>query len=640
MEKTFQTLEFDKILNKLEELALTENAKERIRNLQIYLSEDELKARMNETTEAKRVLEEVGTPALVSMKDIDRILEIASKGGMLTAEELEYIATTLKSINRLKDFLNRAKKIEVSIAYFADEIIDLEDVREEIERCIRDGKILDNATSNLKDIRRNIINLEEKIKQKADSILLANKKYCSEDYTTVKGGHVCIPIKKEYKSKIEGSVIEKSRTGGTLFVEPAQVEKISTELSSLKLEEENEEIKILYMLTSSLSECFDIFTKNKRIIEELDFIFAKAKLSVDLNGIEPKINTKRYIKIEKARHPLIDKTACVPLDFEIGENANGIIITGPNTGGKTVCIKTVGLFCLMAQCGLHVPAENADICMNNDIFCDIGDGQDINQNLSTFSAHISNILQILGKVTNESLVILDELGSGTDPLEGMGIAIAILEELRKRNCLFLVTTHYAEVKEYGEKADGVINSRMAFDRATLKPLYKLEIGKSGESQALYIAKKLGMPRSIIENAYKYSYKEKEMDKELLEGAEKEIPDTNSKKKIKESKEHKEASKRAESFNIGDSVVVHPENKIGIVCKKADEEGKILVQMQDEKVLVNHKRLELKVPANMLYPEDYDFSIIFDTVENRKKRHQMSKKHCEGMTIEIDNEKKL
>lgn len=639
MEKTFQALEFNKILNKLEELALTENAKERIRNLQIYLSEDELKARMNETTEAKRVLEEIGTPALVSMKDIDRILEIASKGGMLTAEELEYIATTLKAISRLKDFLNRAKKIEVAIAYFADEIIDLGEVREEIERCIRDGKILDNATSDLKDIRRNIINLEEKIKQKADSILLANKKYCSEDYTTIKGGHVCIPLKKEYKNKIEGSVIEKSRTGGTLFVEPVQVEKISTELSSLKLEEENEEIKILYMLTSSLSECFDIFTKNKRIIEELDFIFAKAKLSVDLNGIEPKINSKRYIKIEKARHPLIDKTACVPLDFEIGENANGIIITGPNTGGKTVCIKTVGLFCLMAQCGLHVPAENADICMNNEIFCDIGDGQDINQNLSTFSAHISNILQILSKVTNESLVILDELGSGTDPLEGMGIAIAILEELRKKNCLFLVTTHYAEVKEYGEKADGVINSRMAFDRATLKPLYKLEIGKSGESQALYIAKKLGMPRNIIENAYKYSYKEKEMDKELLEGAE-EILDTSSKKKIKESKEHKETSKRAESFNIGDSVVVHPENKIGIVCQKADEEGKILVQMQDEKVLINHKRLELKVPASMLYPEDYDFSIIFDTVENRKKRHQMSKKHCEGMTIEIENEKKL
>ena len=283
MEKTFQTLEFDKILNKLEELALTENAKKRIRNLQIYLSEDELKARMNEITEAKRVLEEVGTAALVSMKDIDRILEIASKGGMLTAEELEYIATTLKSINRLKDFLSRAKKIEVSISYFADEIIDLEEVREEIERCIRDGKILDNATSDLKDIRRNIINLEEKIKQKADSILLANKKYCSEDYTTIKGGHVCIPLKKEYKNKIEGSVIEKSRTGGTLFIEPVQVEQISTELSSLKLEEENEEIKILYKLTSSLSECFDIFTQNKRIIEELDFIFARAKLSVDLN---------------------------------------------------------------------------------------------------------------------------------------------------------------------------------------------------------------------------------------------------------------------------------------------------------------------------------------------------------------------
>ena len=640
MKKTFQTLEFDKILNKLEEYALTESAKEKIKNLEPYLIEDELKARMNETTESKKVLEEIGTPSLVSMKDIDRILKIASKGGMLTAEELEYIAVTLKAIKRLKDFLNRAKKINVSIAYFSDEIIDLDEVAEEIERCIRDGKILDCATNELKDIRRNIVNLEDKIKQKAETILVANKKYCSEDYTTVKAGHICIPIKKEYKSKVEGSIIEKSRTGGTLFIEPVQVEKISLELSNLKLEEENEEIKILYTLTSSLSESFDIFSKNKRIIEELDFIFAKGKLSLDLNGIEPKINTERYIKLKKARHPLIEKTKCVPLDFEIGKDAKGIIITGPNTGGKTVCIKTVGLFCLMAQCGLHVPADEAEICMNNQFFCDIGDGQDINQNLSTFSAHISNILKILGNVTNESLVILDELGSGTDPLEGMGIAIAILEELRKKECLFLVTTHYAEVKEYGEKATGVINSRMAFDRSTLKPLYKLEIGKSGESQALYIAKKLGMPREMIERAYKHSYKEKEIDQELLEGANEKIIVECKNKQIKKSMKQREKSDKAYRFTIGDSVIVHPENKIGIVCKTANEEGEVLVQMQEKKILVNHKRLELKVTASMLYPENYDFSIIFDTVENRKKRHQMQRKHCDGMVIEIDNEKKL
>lgn len=640
MKKTFQTLEFDKILNKLEEYALTESAKEKIKNLEPYLIEDELKARMNETTESKKVLEEIGTPSLVSMKDIDRILKIASKGGMLTAEELEYIAVTLKAIKRLKDFLNRAKKINVSIAYFSDEIIDLDEVAEEIERCIRDGKILDCATNELKDIRRNIVNLEDKIKQKAEVILVANKKYCSEDYTTVKAGHICIPIKKEYKNKVEGSIIEKSRTGGTLFIEPVQVEKISLELSNLKLEEENEEIKILYTLTSNLSESFDIFSKNKRIIEELDFIFAKGKLSLDLNGIEPKINTERYIKLKKARHPLIEKTKCVPLDFEIGKDAKGIIITGPNTGGKTVCIKTVGLFCLMAQCGLHVPADEAEICMNNQFFCDIGDGQDINQNLSTFSAHISNILKILGNVTNESLVILDELGSGTDPLEGMGIAIAILEELRKKECLFLVTTHYAEVKEYGEKTMGVINSRMAFDRSTLKPLYKLEIGKSGESQALYIAKKLGMPREMIERAYKHSYKEKEIDQELLEGANEKIIVECKNKQIKKSMKQREKSDKAYRFNIGDSVIVHPENKIGIVCKTANEEGEVLVQMQEKKILVNHKRLELKVAASMLYPEDYDFSIIFDTVENRKKRHQMQRKHCDGMVIEIDNEKKL
>lgn len=634
MDKTFQTLEFNKIIEKLENYAYTAFAKEQFQQMRPYLSEVTLHAKMKETTEARKILEQVGTPTLVSMKDIGAILNIVEKSGLLSAVELEYVAKTLRTIGRLKNFLNRAKSIQVSIAYFADELIDLEELREEIESCIIDGKVSDQASPLLKDIRRDILLLDEKIRNKAESILAATKSIRSEDFVSYRGGHVCLPIKKEYKNKIEGSVIDSSRTGGTVFIEPAAISILNEELSQLKIEESNEELRILYTLTASLSDVHDVFLKNKKIVEELDVIFAKGKLSLELNAIEPEINTQRYIKIVQGRHPLLNKETSVPLDFSIGNDVTGIIITGPNTGGKTVCIKTVGLLSFMAGCGLHVPCKEADICMNNIILCDIGDGQDLAQNLSTFSAHISHIIDILSKTTKESLVLLDELGSGTDPVEGMGIAIAILEELRKKSCLFVATTHYCEVKDYAEKTDGIINARMAFDRNSLQPLYLLEMKKAGQSQALYIAKKLGMPNDMIVRAYKESYKNNEIDPELL-GNDTITMVTSPLPKIVKRPEYKEAAKIEDLFQIGDSVTILPDKKIGIVCKKANDKGEFLIQRNKEKFLVNYKRLKLKVPASMLYPEDYDFSILFDSVENRKKRHDMERKYCPGMEIEIE-----
>lgn len=377
-----------------------------------------------------------------------------------------------------------------------------------------------------------------------------------------------------------------------------------------------------------------MFHQNIRIIEKLDYIFAKGKLSALQDGSVPAINLERRIRIRKGRHPLLDREVCVPLDFEIGGKTRGVIITGPNTGGKTVAIKTVGLYCLMAQCGLHLPCEEADICMNSQVLCDIGDGQNMTENLSTFSAHITNALDILRRVNRDSLVVMDELGSGTDPAEGMGIAIAILEELRKSGCLYLVTTHYPEVKQYGETAEGVLNARMAFDRETLKPKYRLEIGRAGESCAFYIAKSLGMPDDMLQRASRAAYG-KELQMETRVPGQEHLT-RRSAPVLQKEKLVKKKQAEADSFRLGDCVMVYPDKKTGIVCCTANEKGVLQVQMKDKKIWINHKRIKLHVAAAELYPPDYDFSIIFDTVEERKARHQMERKYCESLTIEKED----
>lgn len=263
----------------------------------------------------------------------------------------------------------------------------------------------------------------------------------------------------------------------------------------------------MYTLSAMVLAAAPVLQVNLTMLEKLDFIFSKGKLSLAMNGIEPSINTERRIRLENARHPLMDQAMAVPLQFQVDETVRGIIITGPNTGGKTVAIKTVMLNCILAQCGLHVTCKDADVCMNSSYLCDIGDGQNLSENLSTFSAHITNVLEVLREVNKDSFVIMDELGSGTDPTEGMGIAIAIPEELRKSGAIFLVTTHYPEVKEYAAQADSIVNARMAFDKETLRPTYQMVMGEAGESCAFYIADRLGMPAEMLKVAIGAAYGE-------------------------------------------------------------------------------------------------------------------------------------
>ncbi len=660
MDKVYQTLEYNVIIEKLAEYAVTEQARDDILRLKPYLVERDVRNHLRDTTEARKVLDEMGTPPLTAMTGVSKLLETAQKGGMLLPAELEQIGIMLAGIKRLKDFLNRAKSLEVGLGYYGDNLEPLLPLREEIVRSIRGNFVDDYASNELRDIRRSIANMEDKIKQKADGMLRNNKECYSDSFISKRNGHICLPVKKEYKFRVDGSVIDKSSTGATLFIEPTSIARLNEELQLLKLEEENEERKILYTLTALVAEEKVTMERNIKEASRLDFIFAKGKLSAEENGIAAKINTERFISIKNGRHPLLPAESCVPLSFQMGGKVSGVIITGPNTGGKTVAIKTVGLLSLMIQSGLHIPCEEANICMNSQVLCDIGDGQNITENLSTFSAHITNIMKILKRVNEESLVILDELGSGTDPAEGMGIAIAILEELKKSGCLFIATTHYPEIKTYAEEKTGILNARMAFDKETLRPLYRLEIGKAGESCALHIARKLGMPEHMILCAEKAAYGAKEkrnnipaqadsIAKVAGSGVSSESKarkfDENivtakssmeSAPRIQKQKMPKQINRPAERFQLGDSVLVYPERKIGIVCGKVSGRGEVPIQLKNKKILVNHKRLKIHVKAEELYPEDYDFSIVFDSVENRKARHKMEKGHKEGLEIHISD----
>ena len=542
---------------------------------------------------------------------------------------------SLVAVMRLKNYLSRCKQWEISLAYYDENLDCLDNLKETIRMQIRNGRIDDNASKDLKSLRDEIERNERCMREKVDAVIRANKESLSDNFSTLRNGHICIPVKKEYKYKIKGNVIDKSSTGGTLFIEPSSVGKYYETLQLLRIHEDNEEYRILYSLSAMVADYEEILEQNISMIEKLDFIFSKGKLSLEYDGTEPKINTERYIRIEDGRHPLMSPSECVPLQFEIGKSFDGVVITGPNTGGKTVTIKTVALNCMMAQCGLHVACKKAEICMNSNFLCDIGDGQNISENLSTFSAHIVNVLEILKKVNRDSLVVMDELGSGTDPTEGMGIAIAILEELQKSGGLFLVTTHYPEVKQYADKKARIENAKMTFDKESLKPLYQLVIGEAGESCAFYIAGKMGMPEEMLKTARKAAYGKEEISENLKQVVSKNHLEKRRVSGIQKRKRRNEAAQKALEFQLGDSVLVYPDKKIGIICKTANEKGVLRVQMADKKIWVNRKRIKLHVAAEKLYPDDYDFSIIFDSVKNRKLRHQMDRGKIIEEQITID-----
>ncbi len=632
--KHYKTLEFDKILEMLASHARSDNAKKLCIQLSPANSLQDAERKINETTQAKKIIENVGTPPIATMADLDKTLGLLGVDALLTPEQVGHVYTFLMACRRLKEYLKRAESTGSDIAYYGGSIALLPELENEIDRCIRNGQVDDRASQILLDIRRKISSTGEQIKSKLDGLLRKNKAWFSEAFVSVRGGHYTLPVKREHKHDVQGSVIEISNTGGTCFIEPTSVRKLQDELGVLYVEEDCEVRRILYTLAAMIDEALPSIRLNIEAMEILDFLFAKAYISIAMNGSPVRISTNRELRILSARHPLLNAATAVPLDFSLGDGISGVIITGPNTGGKTVALKTVGLLSLMAQSGLHVPADSqSTFCINDTVLCDIGDGQSISENLSTFSSHITNIIDILKTSSKTSLVLLDELGSGTDPAEGMGIATAIIEELLRLGCLFVATTHYPEIKELANTKAGLINARMAFDRDSLVPLYRLEIGESGESCALYIAERLGLSAHMLTRAREAAYSV------VKPKSEQTAPNKSSIIEVKplaveQTEEKPLATPRSQRFSLGESVTVYPQKDIGIVYAKANEKGEIGVLVKGKKLLINHKRLQLKVAATELYPADYDFSIVFDSVANRKARHVMEKKHVEGNTVII------
>lgn len=406
-------IEFNKVKEIWAGFAITKEAKDRIKDKWIILDESTLRAELKNTSDAKEMIEKLGNPPLQDVSEILEILEIASKGECLTPYRLERVQSILSCLERLSSYLNRGKQYNNSLAYYDETLFTYEELKEEIVRQIRPEQVDSHASKDLFDIRMKIEQLENEMIQKAESVIRTNGDYMADNFHTTRNGRICVPVKKEYRNKVQGSVIDKSSTGNTLFVEPEGVSRLSEKLQLLKIDEENEVYRILYTLTAMVSDRANELTDNMHLIEKLDYFFSKGKLSIELDAVEPKINFDRQIKLIDARHPLMDRETDVPLNFELGSTYRGVVITGPNTGGKTVAIKTVMLNLVMAQCGLHICCKNADICMNSGYFCDIGDGQNISDNLSTFSSHIKNVLSILKEIDENSFVIMDELGSGT-----------------------------------------------------------------------------------------------------------------------------------------------------------------------------------------------------------------------------------
>ena len=613
------TLGFDQIIQQLQNQAVSQAARRKLAETETILHEGLCKARMEETTAARCVMENAGTPPLTDTEGAETGLIQAAQGGMLMPAQLAFIARFCATVQRLRRYLQGVQVHSAGISSWHTELPDLNELQDVIDRSVREDTVLDDASPALKDLRRRREHTEQSVRDRLSQILLHHRKELADSYITQRNGIYVIPVQKRFQGTFPGTAVDVSAKGSTVFMEPSAVRSLRQELETLQTDIDTEERRILWELSDRVAAEETSLRDAVRVMTDLDVLFARAKLSMEMKARPVQLTAERRIRLTEARHPLLDRETCVPLNLELALPDTGIAVTGPNTGGKTVCLKTVGLLTLMAQSGLHIPCgEGTVIAMTDRVLCDIGDSQSISQNLSTFSGHMTNVIRILNECSRDSLVLLDELGSGTDPAEGSGLAAAILEELLRRECFFMLTTHDPQIKQWAEMTKNVVSARMAFDRESLKPLYHLEMGKSGESCAIEIARRLGMNEGLLSRARQVADY----------GVEAKTEQPGKPMRITASRLQRTPVKTEgtfERFSMGDSVLLLPEKKNAIVYRPADDDGNVVIQFRDRKITVRHNRLKLLVPASELYPPDYDFSIVFDTVANRKAAHIMDRK---------------
>ena len=519
-EKALKTLEYTKIIDQLTEYASTEMGKQMCRELQPSCDLGTIRQSQTETTDALTRVRMKGSLSFGGVKDVRGSMKRLEIGSSLGIPELLAVSSLLTVAARAQSYGRHEKSEE-----FPDDSLDerfraldpLTPVNNEIKRCLpSEDEVSDDASPGLAKVRRSMKIVGGRVHTQLNSILNSSRTYLQDAVITMRDGRYCLPVKAEYKSQVPGMVHDQSSTGSTVFIEPLAIVKLNNELRELEIQEKREIEFVLAALSSQLMPYTDAILSDLSILAELDFIFAKAALSRHYNCVEPKFNNKRYINIKDGRHPLLNPKQVVPINIWVGDSFVLLIVTGPNTGGKTVSLKTVGLFTLMGQSGLHIPAfEGSELAVFDNVFADIGDEQSIEQNLSTFSAHMTNIVSILNEADANSLCLFDELCSGTDPTEGAALAIAVLNFLHNMTCRTIATTHYSELKVFALTAPGVENACCEFNVETLRPTYRLLIGIPGKSNAFAISRKLGLPDYIIDEAKNQMEQKDESFEDLL-----------------------------------------------------------------------------------------------------------------------------
>ena len=506
-EKTMHSLEFDKICELLATFAPTEGSKSMARMLTPSEDIDTVLKKQRRTTDAKRLCDAKGMPTFGGVRDVSESCERAEKGAILTPGELLAIAAVLRTSRSLTDYCHGNHLFDTVLDEIFDRLMPNRTLEDKIVRSIISEELIaDEASDTLANIRRQIRITNNKIKETLQKYVQngTHSKYLQENIVTTRNGRYVIPVKAECKNEVKGLIHDTSSSGATIFVEPTAVVEANNELRVLQSKEEHEIEKILSALSALVADFSDSIWLNYRNITELAFSFACAQMSYSMNASAPTVTEEKLIHLKRARHPLIDRDKVVPINVILGDGYDTMIITGPNTGGKTVTLKTLGLFTLMAQAGLHIPAdEGSSVSVCENVLVDIGDEQSIEQSLSTFSSHMVNIVSFMDKVSSRSLVLFDELGVGTDPVEGAALAVSIIDHVRSKGAMCAATTHYAELKAYALDTQGVCNASCEFDVETLKPTYKLIIGTPGKSNAFAISEKLGLSREIIEHAENY-----------------------------------------------------------------------------------------------------------------------------------------
>ncbi|KAA0948817.1 endonuclease MutS2 [Sporosarcina sp. ANT_H38] len=624
---TFDKLQYNELKEIVKSHCVSGLGRELIDKLQPSTNLKVVHNRLNETTEARKLLDAESHLPLKGISNINHLMEKLEKGMILSPTELIAISDFLRGCRIIKKFMMGKEFFAPVLHSFAYSMMDFQSIEEEINYSIKGSRVDSEASKELKRIRNHIAKAEEKIEELLNKFLKssANKEYIQEFFISKKDDRFTVPIKASYKNQVAGTIVEISSKGSTVFIEPAAISKLNAGLGILKAEEAIEEYQILATLSGSILEHIRQIYINIELIAQYDMIFAKAKFSKSLDGMEPKLNNHGFIKLRNCKHPLLTGNI-VPLDFEIGKDYRSLIITGPNAGGKTVVLKTIGILTLAVMSGFHIAAnEGTEIAVFDHIFVDIGDNQSIENSLSTFSSHMKNISEIMSASTNNTLLLFDEIGSGTEPNEGAALAIAILEEFYQMGCMTVATTHYGEIKRYSEIHSDFMNAAMLFDSEVLAPMYKLLIGKSGDSNALWISKKMNLREKVLQKAQHY-IDNKNYDLDRVKAS-----------KVKKPIQLIIQEEVTYDFEIGDRVKLLDQDDFGIVYEKKDSLNNVFVFYQNEVIKVNIKRIKLEGKATDLYPDEYDLKTLFVSFSERKFQHDIergSKKALKKVSKEI------